>query len=124
FTGSEWRITNDANRMGYRLSGETLSLLSPLELLSHGIVPGTVQVPPSGQPIIQLADANTCGGYPKIATVIEADLWRLAQAPVGAHLRFSPVSIEASTEVLRANRQQRRDFIAARNLMAGEQRAP
>ncbi|RUY60263.1 allophanate hydrolase, partial [Mesorhizobium sp. M7A.F.Ca.CA.001.09.2.1] len=40
------------------------------------------------------------------------------------HLRFSPVSIEASTEVLRANRQQRRDFIAARNLMAGEQRAP
>ncbi|MCQ8875319.1 biotin-dependent carboxyltransferase family protein [Mesorhizobium sp. LMG17149] len=122
FAGSEWRITNDANRMGYRIAGETLSLLSPLELLSHGIVPGTVQVPPSGQPIIQLADANTCGGYPKIATVIEADLWRLAQAPVGARLRFSAVSIEASTEALRANRQQSHDFIAARNLMAGEQR--
>ncbi|PWJ94495.1 biotin-dependent carboxylase-like uncharacterized protein [Mesorhizobium loti] len=124
FTGNEWSITNDANRMGYRLSGETLSLLSPLELLSHGIVPGTVQVPPSGQPIIQLADANTCGGYPKIATVIEADLWRLAQAPVGARLRFLPVSIEASTEALRANRQRRRDFIAARNLIVGKQRAP
>ncbi|RNJ41527.1 allophanate hydrolase [Mesorhizobium erdmanii] len=124
FTGSEWSITNDANRMGYRLSGETLSLVSPMELLSHGIVPGTVQVPPSGQPIIQLADANTCGGYPKIATVIEADLWRLAQAPVGARLRFSAVSIEASTEALRANRQRRRDFIAARNLMIGEQRSP
>ncbi|MCF6121779.1 MULTISPECIES: biotin-dependent carboxyltransferase family protein [Mesorhizobium] len=124
FTGSEWRITDDANRMGYRLAGETLSLLSPLELLSHGIVPGTVQVPPSGQPIIQLADANTCGGYPKIATVIEADLWRLAQAPVGARLRFSAVSIKASTEALRANRQQSHDFIAARNLMAGEQRTP
>jgi biotin-dependent carboxylase-like uncharacterized protein len=123
FTGSEWSITNDANRMGYRLSGETLSLLSPLELLSHGIVPGTVQVPPSGQPIIQLADANTCGGYPKIATVIEADLWRLAQAPVGARLRFSAVSIEASTEALRASWQRRRDFTAARNLIAGEQKA-
>ncbi|MBZ9775797.1 biotin-dependent carboxyltransferase family protein [Mesorhizobium sp. CO1-1-8] len=124
YTGSEWSITNDANRMGYRLAGETLSLVSPMELLSHGIVPGTVQVPPSGQPIIQLADANTCGGYPKIATVIEADLWRLAQAPVGARLRFSAVSIEASTEALRTNLQQRRDFIAARNLMVGEQRGP
>ncbi|MET3580329.1 biotin-dependent carboxylase-like uncharacterized protein [Mesorhizobium robiniae] len=124
FTGSEWSITNEANRTGYRLSGETLSLTSPLELLSHGIVPGTIQVPPSGQPIIQLADANTCGGYPKIATVIEADLWRLAQAPVGARLRFLPVSMETSTEALRASRQWRLDFVAARNLIFREQRGP
>ncbi|RWB69929.1 biotin-dependent carboxyltransferase family protein [Mesorhizobium sp.] len=122
FTGSEWSITSDANRMGYRLSGETLSLVSPLELLSHGIVPGTVQVPPSGQPIIQLADANTCGGYPKIATVIEADLWRLAQAPVGARLRFLPVSIETATESLRMARQRLDAFIAARNIGAGRLR--
>ncbi|RUU67778.1 biotin-dependent carboxyltransferase family protein [Mesorhizobium sp. M2C.T.Ca.TU.009.01.2.1] len=119
FTGSEWKITSEANRMGYRLSGETLSLASPRELLSHGIVPGTVQVPPSGQPIIQLADANTCGGYPKIATVIEADLWRLAQAPVGARLRFLPVSIEAATQALRTARQQLDAFVAARNISAG-----
>jgi biotin-dependent carboxylase-like uncharacterized protein len=124
FTSGEWTITNDANRMGYRLSGETLSLVSPLELLSHGILPGTVQVPPSGQPIIQLADANTCGGYPKIATVIEADLWRLAQAPVGARLRFLPVSVETSTQALRASWQRCHDFTAARNLMTGEQKAP
>lgn len=123
FTGSEWSITGDANRMGYRLSGETLSLVSPLELLSHGIVPGTVQVPPSGQPIIQLADANTCGGYPKIATVIEADLWRLAQAPVGARLRFVPVSIEAATEALRTARQQLDAFVARRNMRADRLRA-
>ncbi|WP_192246574.1 5-oxoprolinase subunit C family protein [Mesorhizobium silamurunense] len=122
FTGSEWRITSDANRMGYRLSGETLSLVSPLELLSHGIVPGTVQVPPSGQPIIQLADANTCGGYPKIVTVIEADLWRLAQAPVGARLRFLPVSIEAATEALRTARQRLDEFLAARSIRAGRLR--
>ncbi|MDX8513042.1 biotin-dependent carboxyltransferase family protein [Mesorhizobium captivum] len=122
FTGSDWSITGDANRMGYRLSGEALSLVSPLELLSHGIVPGTVQVPPSGQPIIQLADANTCGGYPKIATVIEADLWRLAQAPVGARLRFVPVSIEAATEALRTARQQLDAFVAARNIRAGRLR--
>jgi len=122
FAGSEWTITSDANRMGYRLSGETLSLISPLELLSHGIVPGTVQVPPSGQPIIQLADANTCGGYPKIATVIEADLWRLAQAPVGARLRFMPVSIEAATQGLRAARDQLDAVADARNISAGRLR--
>ncbi|TPL01011.1 MULTISPECIES: biotin-dependent carboxyltransferase family protein [unclassified Mesorhizobium] len=118
FTSSDWKITSEANRMGYRLSGETLSLASPLELLSHGIVPGTIQVPPSGQPIVQLADANTCGGYPKIATVIEADLWRLAQAPVGARLRFVPVSIEVATQALRIARQQL-DALAARNIGLG-----
>ncbi|WP_296746875.1 biotin-dependent carboxyltransferase family protein [Mesorhizobium sp.] len=122
FTGSEWTITSDANRMGCRLSGQKLSLISPLELLSHGIVPGTVQVPPSGQPIIQLADANTCGGYPKIATVIEADLWRLAQAPVGARLRFVPVSVEAATEGLRAARDQLDAVADARNISAGRLR--
>ncbi|SDA91174.1 biotin-dependent carboxyltransferase family protein [Mesorhizobium qingshengii] len=119
FSGSDWSIANEANRMGYRLSGETLSLASPLELLSHGIVPGTVQVPPSGQPIIQLADANTCGGYPKIATVIEADLWRLAQAPIGARLRFICVSIEVATEALRSIHRWRHAFVAARKQMTG-----
>jgi biotin-dependent carboxylase-like uncharacterized protein len=116
FTHSEWKVTNDANRMGYRLAGETLKRVSPRELLSHGIVPGTIQVPPSGQPIIQLADANTCGGYPKIATVIEADLWRLAQAPVGSRLRFVMTSIEAATEALHAQRRWRTSLSAALNL--------
>ena len=122
FADAEWTITNDANRMGYRLSGETLALVSPLELLSHGIVPGTVQVPPSGQPIIQLADANTCGGYPKIATVIQADLWRLAQAPVGARLRFLPVAIKVAAEALRATPRWDDAVAAARNIRAGRRR--
>ena len=99
--------------MGYRLSGETLALAKPLELLSHGIVPGTVQVPPAGQPIIQLAEANTCGGYPKIATVIEADLWRLAQTQVGARLRFSLVSYDAAIEELRERSLWNHAFAAA-----------
>lgn len=116
FCQSDWTITNDANRMGYRLSGEALKLITPLELLSHGIVPGTVQVPPSGQPIIQLADANTCGGYPKIATVIEADLWRLAQAPVGARLRFSLVTVAEAVAALRAQRHWKDRFAAALTL--------
>jgi len=91
FVNSEYEVTRDCNRMGYRLSGAALELRQPLELLSHGIVPGTVQVPPSGQPIIQLAEANTCGGYPKIGNVIDIDLWRLAQARPGTRLRFDVI---------------------------------
>jgi allophanate hydrolase len=55
---------------------------------SHGIVPGVVQVPPAGEPIVQMSDANTAGGYPKIAGIVEADLWRLGQARIGSRLRF------------------------------------
>lgn len=102
FETCEWTVGSEANRAGYRLSGPALALRQPLDLFSHGIVPGIVQVPSNGQPIVQLADANTCGGYPKIAAVIEADLWRIAQAPVGARLRFVPTGIEASIEALQS----------------------
>ncbi len=101
---ADWTVTGDANRMGYRLSGPDLKPAKPLELFSHGIMPGVVQVPPGGQPIIQLAEANTCGGYPKIATVIEADLWRLAQAPVGTRLRFETITRAAAIAAMRTER--------------------
>lgn len=85
---TQWRITPQSNRVGYRLSGAPLELHQRVELRSYGIVPGIVQVPPAGEPIVQLADANTAGGYPRIVTVIEADLWRLAQARIGARIHF------------------------------------
>lgn len=103
FFSERWQVTQETNRMGMRLSGAELKLLSPLELLSHGILPGTVQVPPSGQPIIQMAEANTCGGYPKIANVIDADLSLLAQAPVGSNLRFLEIDL---AEAINAQKQQ------------------
>ncbi|HDR9882391.1 biotin-dependent carboxyltransferase family protein [Burkholderia latens] len=101
FGQSEYEVTAEANRVGYRLSGPMLPLTEHVELLSHGIVPGTVQVPSSGQPIVQMAEANTCGGYPKIATVIEADLWKLAQAPVGCQVRFQVTDVETAVNALR-----------------------
>jgi 5-oxoprolinase (ATP-hydrolysing) subunit C len=88
FWGTAWTVTPDSNRIGYRLQGSELLPARPLSLLSHGIVPGVVQVPPSGQPIVMMSDAQTSGGYPKIATVAEADLWRLAQAPLGSRVQF------------------------------------
>ncbi|BDB24079.1 hypothetical protein Tamer19_21900 [Cupriavidus sp. TA19] len=118
FTGTEYKVTPDANRQGYRLAGEALTLTWPLELLSHGIVPGTVQVPPSGQPIIQLAEANTCGGYPKIATVIEADLWRLAQAPVGCRVRFMAVGQDQALAASQAQSEERASLRSNLALMA------
>lgn len=88
FWRSSWKITPQSNRYGYRLQGPAVTPLTPIEKRSHGIVPGVIQIPPNGQPIIQMRDAQTSGGYPKIATVIRADLWRVGQARLGGKLRF------------------------------------
>ena len=122
FYATAWTVGNEANRMGYRLNGPELALSRKLELFSHGIMPGTVQVPPSGQPIIQLAEANTCGGYPKIANVIEADLWRLAQAPVGARLKFVRVDRQEAISAIIRQRQALAD-IAALTALARKDKA-
>ncbi|OCJ07758.1 allophanate hydrolase [Rhizobium sp. AC27/96] len=88
FWGQTWRISSSSDRTGYRLSGEPIRPVKAIEMRSHGVVPGVIQVPPSGEPIVQMSDANTAGGYPKIAGVIECDLWRLGQARIGNRLRF------------------------------------
>jgi biotin-dependent carboxylase-like uncharacterized protein len=88
FWGTRWRISAQSNRAGYRLAGPVLRLAVPREMRSHGLLPGTIQAPDGGTPIIQLADAFTAGGYPKAGVVIAADLWRVAQAPLGAALAF------------------------------------
>lgn len=101
FWTTDWKVTGQSNRAGFRLAGQPLTFARRLEMRSHGIVPGVVQVPPSGEPIIQLSDAHTAGGYPKIGTVIEADLWRLAQAPLGSRLRFVQVEYRQALAALR-----------------------
>ncbi|MCE2574173.1 biotin-dependent carboxyltransferase family protein [Komagataeibacter sp. FNDCR2] len=98
---TQWRITPQSNRVGYRLTGEPLELRHRVELRSYGVVAGIVQVPPAGEPIVQLADANTVGGYPRIATVIEADLWRLAQARIGTRIQLHECSFEQGVAAMR-----------------------
>jgi biotin-dependent carboxylase-like uncharacterized protein len=97
---AEWTVTPQSNRAGYRLSGPELQLTAPVEMRSHGVVPGVIQVPPGGQPIIQLADAATMGGYPKIGAVIEADLWRLAQVRPGERIRFVETDYQGAVAAL------------------------
>jgi biotin-dependent carboxylase-like uncharacterized protein len=109
-----WKITPQSDRYGYRLAGPELNPLRPLELRSHGIVPGVIQVPHGGQPIIQMRDAQPSGGYPKIGTVIEADLWRLGQAPIGSSVRLVRCSWD---EALGASADVRRWVANARRLV-------
>lgn len=88
FWDQTWRISSRSDRTGYRLSGDPIMPMENVEMRSHGVVPGVIQVPPGGEPIVQMSDANTAGGYPKIAGVIECDLWRLGQARIGSRIRF------------------------------------
>ena len=93
---TEWEVSADLDRVGVRLSGPALARSRPEELPSEGIVAGAVQVPPSGHPIIFLADHPTTGGYPVIAVVVDADLDRAGQLRPGDRVRFSPIPASAS----------------------------
>jgi biotin-dependent carboxylase-like uncharacterized protein len=83
-----WTASNDANRIGLRLDGPSLERAREGELPSEGLVPGAMQVPPSGRPTIILADGPVTGGYPVIAVVTDAALDLLAQARPGTRIRF------------------------------------
>jgi biotin-dependent carboxylase-like uncharacterized protein len=96
FLDSTYTVGPSADRMGMRLTGRTLRHSRGSDIVSDGIAPGSIQVPGSGQPIVLLADRQTTGGYPKIATVISADLPALARLPLGAKVSFEAVTIEAA----------------------------
>lgn len=98
FWTEAWQVSTQSNRMAYRLQGDKLQRDTQQELLSHAVFPGVVQVPANGQPIVLLADCQTTGGYPKIATVIEADLWKIAQTPIGKHFCFIEVDLSTALE--------------------------
>jgi antagonist of KipI len=95
-----YRVAPASDRMGVRLEGPPLEIgAGSGELLSHGVVPGTVQVPAGGLPIILAADCQTTGGYPKIAHVISVDLPLLAQAKPGDTIRFREVSLAEAQRI-------------------------
>jgi antagonist of KipI len=112
FLGSAYSVTNRNDRMGYRLEGPVIRHRDGPDIVSDALLPGAVQVPGSGVPIVMMADAHTVGGYAKIACVIGADLPLLAQARRGDTVRFRRCS---PAEAVRALRQARArlDAIAA-----------
>lgn len=103
FLSAEYQVSTQIDRMGVRLEGTPLAHVTPqaADIVSDGVTPGVIQVPGNGQPIILLADCQTVGGYPKIATIIAADLPRLAQLRPGQTVRFSEVNAGQARAALR-----------------------
>jgi antagonist of KipI len=105
-TSSVFRVASESDRTGFRLSGPVLEYARPRDLISEATPIGSLQVPASGQPILLMADRQTAGGYPKIATVVSADLPVAGQLAPGDVLRFELCSMEAAMAALAA--QERR----------------
>lgn len=108
FLQQSFAVSPQSDRMGVRLSGVAARRTNHRELLSSAVVPGTIQIPPDGQPIVLLADAQTLGGYPQIAHVIGIDLPLLAQLRPGDHVTFREVTLEEA----HARRQLREHAVA------------
>jgi antagonist of KipI len=92
FASESFAVSPDSDRMGVRFDGPELQRSDDVDLISEAVAPGTIQVPPSGKPILLLGDCQTIGGYPKIAHVITVDLSVAAQLRAGDHVRFYEVS--------------------------------
>lgn len=88
-----WTLSRNLSRTGIKLDGRPLDVPSNPSRLSAGVLPGMIQVPGGEQIILLAADAQTTGGYPCIASVIAADLWKLAYLQPGQTITFVPVSI-------------------------------
>lgn len=104
--GSSFVISKDSNRTASRLDGQTLQLRKPLELISEAALPGTMQLPSSGQPIVLMAEAPVTGGYPRVGQIAAVDLPRLAQRRPGDTVCFRHSTLEQALTRL-AEREQR-----------------
>lgn len=105
FQCGEFRVSPQSNRMGIRLIGEPLPIENTRQVMSSGLCPGTVQVPPNGLPIISFVEGQTIGGYPRIAHVISADLHCLGQLQADSLLNFEPVDLRSAHQILREKSQ-------------------
>jgi antagonist of KipI len=99
FLSATFHVSQQSNRMGYRLKGELLTTKQSCEIISSAVTQGTIQLTPYGEMIILMADAQTVGGYPRIAQVIQADLSLLAQKKSGDEIRFQLISLQVAEEL-------------------------
>ncbi len=100
FLGEGFTLTNDCDRMGYRLAGKPVHLLDDSQMVSSAVTFGTIQLLPDGQIIILMADHQTSGGYPRIANVISVDLPLLGQCGPGDGVSFAMVPIEDAERLM------------------------
>ncbi|MCF8531850.1 MAG: biotin-dependent carboxyltransferase family protein [Reyranella sp.] len=117
FMTAEYRVSKEADRMGIRFEGPVIAHATSVanggaDIISDGIAPGAIQVPGAGLPIVLLADRQTVGGYPKIATVASVDLPRLGRLLPGHSVQFQPVTVEEAEKLRREQEAQLRRAIA------------
>ncbi|HET6432593.1 biotin-dependent carboxyltransferase family protein [Dyella sp.] len=117
--GARFRVSASSNRTGSRLDGPALHLRAPLELISAAVLPGTVQLPPSGQPIVLMAEAPVTGGYPRIGQIAAADLPRIAQRRPGDAVCFEAVSLAQALD-RQHDREQQLQRLVQRVIARGE----
>jgi biotin-dependent carboxylase-like uncharacterized protein len=103
FFAADYTVSHGSDRMGMRLRGPGIAHARGYNIASDAIAPGAVQVPGDGQPIVLLADRQTTGGYPKIATVISADLPALGRLAIGTRVAFTAVTVEQAETARRAH---------------------
>lgn len=92
FLNAQYKVTAESNRMGYRLVGTNVKFTHDFSILSTGVIPGTIQMPPSGDPIVLMADSPSTGGYPRFAVVHSEDLRIVANALPGEKIKFIDAS--------------------------------
>jgi KipI family sensor histidine kinase inhibitor len=98
FLSSQYKVTLEADRMGYRLEGPIIEHKAKADIISDALLPGAVQIPKNGKPIMMMRDAQTAGGYPKIAVIITPDVSTLGQAKTNDIIEFSKITIQQAHE--------------------------
>ena len=119
FLSQPYSVSNEFDRMGYRLSGPKIEHVTDGNIITDGIVFGAIQVPDSGQPIIMLSDRQTTGGYAKIASVINVDMPMIAQCKAGDKVHFAVTDIETAQNDFIAQKEKYkalREFFDAEDL--------
>jgi antagonist of KipI len=112
-TQSEFSILPSSNRIGYKLKGESIHCGSAKELISTAVSKGTVQCTPDGSLIILMSDCQTTGGYPRVATIVAADLSAVAQKKIGDIMQFTEVSFDDAEQLLLEKHRTLREMKSA-----------
>ncbi len=110
FLNSEYTVSIQSDRVGYRLEGPVVEHSNGFDIISDGSSLGSVQIPGDGSPIVLMSDRGTTGGYTKIATVISTDIYKLAQAMAGDRIKFSLVNIDEAENLLRTRESRITQF--------------
>jgi biotin-dependent carboxylase-like uncharacterized protein len=101
FLAATYRISHRSDRMGTWLDGPVIAHTGSFNLVSDGLIPGCIQIPGAGTPVVLMMDCQTIGGYPKLATIVAADLPRFAQMRPGSTVSFVAIEVEAAQRLHR-----------------------